>query len=280
VAVRKIPFSQSISVDGASGKCQASATAAICEMNIDVEESRIAIDLGMLIDVTVQKSERVNYVKDVYSTVYKTEGEYSKLPVEMCGVAMCANFTLSDSMSLEDAGISRGCTVIDSSGVANADEVQYDEGGRMTLSGKAKFTLLAQKEGEYVTYDVELPFRYTSQTPIKSSERIMGEPQPYVVFSRHRIDGERIGIDAEIYVSGCMSQTGDICVLDKVNFGDEIEKTSGGYVVCYPSRSDSLWSVAKRYGKAVSDIADRNGIANEYAYDNVQSLEGNSYLII
>lgn len=280
VVTRKIPFSQGVDVEGVGGKCQATASATVCEMSIDVEESRIAIDLGMLIDVTAHKNERVSYVKDVYSTVYKTEGEYSTLPVQLCGAAMCTNFTLSDSMTLEEAGMPRGCSVIDSSGVAVTEKVQYDADGRMTMSGKAKFNLLTQKDGEYAAYDIELPFKYSAITPITDGAHAMGEPMAYVVSTRHRVDGERVGIDAEIYVSGCMSQSGDISVLDKVNFGEEIERTRGGYVICYPSGSDSLWSVAKRYGKAVSDISERNGISNEHAYDSSESLKGNGYLII
>ncbi|MBE6584374.1 MAG: DUF3794 domain-containing protein [Ruminococcaceae bacterium] len=277
---RKLPFSQTLQVDGAQGRCQATARATVCELSLDVEDNRILIDVGMLIDATVNKSERVNYIKDVYSTVYKTDCQYRAIRLPWSSAVLNANFTLSDSVSLADTSISPEGSVLDCSGIATVESVTYDDNGRMTVTGKARFTLLLDKDNEYSSADVELPFKYSVDTAIKNGERTMSTVTPCVISSRARIDGERIGIDAEIGLAGNVLEMKDINVLDGVSFGDKIERSRGEYVICYPTKDDSLWSVAKRYGAPVSSLSQINHISEEHPYDSTDSLEGINYLVV
>lgn len=276
---RKLPFSQVVNVEGAEGRCQATAKATVCEMNIEVEDNRILIDVGLITDVTVRKSERVRYVKDVYSTVYKTECQYKPMKLYTKGTSFNTNFTFSDSESLEDAGIATECHVLDSSGIATLDSVGFDDNGRMTINGKIKFTLLMDKNGEYLCSDVEMPFKYSAEVGVQG-ENIINTICPTVISSRARIDGERVGIDAEISLCGGFAETMEISMLDGVSFGDEITRSNGELVLCYPSASDSLWSVAKRYGAAVSELVKNNRISNDTPYDAKESLEGINYLFV
>ncbi len=279
-ALRKLPFSRTLTVDGASGRCQAIAKATVCEMNLDVEDNRILIDLGLLIDATVNKAERINYVKDVYSTVYATECQYRSIRLPSNSNVISANFTLSDSASLEEAGIAQGNTVVDSSGIAMIESVQYDENGRMTVNGRARFSLLMEKDGEYSSSDMELPFKYTADTSLQNTDGSSASIAPSIISTRARIDGERVGIDAEIALLGSVCELKDISALDGVSFGDEISRVRGEYVICYPSKTDSLWSVAKRYGAPVSSLFKNNRISDEYSYDSPESLTGINYLIV
>ena len=248
-------------------------------MNLDVEDNRIIIDVGIITDVTVKKSERVRYVKDVYSTEYKTECKYTPIKIYDRGAPMSVNFTLSDSASLSDVGIGAECSVIDCSGIAEMSDVSYDDDGRMTATGKAKFTLLMDKNGEYCCSDVELPFRYSADVGVKG-ERTVNDLCPSVISCRARIDGERVGIDAEISLCGTLGEMTEISVLDSVSFGDEIVKDRGQFVICYPTSDDSLWSIAKRYGTTVSEIIKNNRISTDAQYDTKESLGGMKYLIV
>ncbi len=278
--MRKLAFSQTVAVEGASGRCQAVAKAVVCEMNLDVEDNRILIDLGLLVDAEVNKTERVHYVKDVYSTVYSTECRYRPIRLPYNGSVVNANFTLSDSASLSETGISQGSSIVDCSGVALIDGAQYDDSGRMIVTGKARFTLLLNKDGENSCSDVELPFKYTADIPVSDTDKAAIAMTPEVISSRARIDGERVGIDAEISLSGGAYEMKDISVLDSVSFGDEIERSRGEYVICYPSKNDSLWSVAKRYGAPVASLSRNNRITDDYDYDSPESLTGINYLVV
>ena len=277
--MRKLPFSQTLTAEGAVGRCNASAKATVCEMNLDVEENRILIDVGMLTDVTVIKNERVRYVKDVYSTQYNTECQYKSMKLSSNAFAINSNFTLSDSVSLADTGIAAECSVIDCSGVAMIEGVTYNENGRMTANGKARFTLLLDRGGEYVCSDVELPFKYSADAGERGEDSVCALNSS-VISSRARIDGERVGIDAEIGIGGHIVDVREIKVLDEVSFGDEIIRGKGEILIYYPSKSDSIWSVAKRYGSTVSELLKKNRISDDAPYDSNQTLSGINYLIV
>ena len=148
----------------------------------------------------------------------------------------------------------------------------------MTASGKARFAMLMEKNGEYLISDIEMPFRYCADVGVKSdaADTLCAT----VISCRARMDGERVGIDAEISLCGTFCQSKQISVLDEVSFGEELVKPQGEFVLCYPSRTDSLWSVAKRYGVAVSELAKKNKTANDVPYDLRESLDGISYLFV
>lgn len=275
---RKMPFSQSVVVDGVDSQSSASAQAVVTEMNINVEDGRVCIDVGMIIDAAANKSEDVTYIKDVYSTSHRTDCRYKTVTPRGIANAFVGNFTLSDSMSLEEAGISPECSVSDVMGTVFSEEISF-EGGKCSVSGKAKFNMLLKRDGEYSCSDVELPFRYSTDTNMQAENAgamVSGE----VISARARIDGERIGIDSEISMCGNMWHNCDIKLLDDVDFGEELKFSRGEYVVCYPSRDDTLWSVAKRYGATISSLSQNNKISASDSPDSSDSLDGINYLII
>ena len=104
------------------------------------------------------------------------------------------------------------------------------------------------------------------------------------VNSRGRIDGERIAVDSEIYINGSTYGEEKINALSALHFGELVNADNGSIVVCYPSRTDSLWSVGKRYHttakKLISDnpqISKNESVADT---DISKPLESAKYLII
>lgn len=280
VITRKIPFSQAIMTDGISHGDEASARATVCEMGISVEEGRIAVDLGMLIECHAAKSDAVKYVKDVYSTTHRVSSEYKMLDFPSRERAVNGNFTLSDSMTLEKAGIMPSASVVDVVGSVYPEAYSFD-GDRCIINGRAKYDLLIDNEGEYSSAVVELPFRYETSAPdnytaVDADALFSGE----VISTRARIDSERIGIDSEISMSGCCFENAQTRILDGVSFGEEIGRGVGEYTVCYPEKDESLWSVAKRYGAPISAVVSTNKLASDHMLDSKDSLAGVKYLMI
>ena len=78
---------------------------------------------------------------------------------------------------------------------------------------------------------------------------------------RTRCDGERLGIDSEIFVRGSGWRETACQMPERVTFGERFIPAKGEWIICYPSFGDSLWSVAKRYGVSTESLAERNGIA-------------------
>lgn len=276
-AMRKIPFSQSVPCEGVDAGCSVCAWGTVCDMGITVEDGKIGIDVGVILETAAMRGESVAYVKDIYSTSRKTQNEYKALRYSCAGAAFGGNFTLSDSKSLEEAGIgSPDVRVVDVIGTVYPEEQSF-EGGRCVVSGKAKFTLLMEREGEYSSADLEMPFRYDAGAGNGMSAAICrGE----VISVRARMDGERIGIDAEIGISGRAWDCAKLCMADSFGFGEEIRRAKGEFVLCYPSGEDTLWSVAKRYGATLSGLTEANGLSSEVSPDDHDSLDGVDYLVI
>ena len=273
---RKIPISQSIPLDGAEANSGLSARGSVVEMNITVEEGRIGISAGVLIEVEACIKEKVRYLKDVYSTERKADNGYKTVLIAESGTAVVGNFTLSDSRSLEEVGIGANSRVIDVSGVAYPEE--YDLGdGKCAILGRARFFILYERDGEYSSSEIELPFSYKTSA-VGDFDRAHFACD--VISARTRIDGERIGIDAEVLVSGVASAYVNEEMLESVGFGDERERGRGEIVICYPSPDDTLWSVAKRYGAKLETLAENNGIDVSSPPDDKKLLDGVKYLVV
>jgi hypothetical protein len=77
-----------------------------------------------------------------------------------------------------------------------------------------------------------------------------------------------------------ISSPGKIEMLDSVCFGEENESARGEYIICYPSKSDSIWSVAKKYGKTVNSLARQNKLKGIETPDSRATLDGVHFLIV
>ena len=274
--MRKIPISGNVGVEGARVGDSACAKGSVCELNVTVEEGRIGIDAGVLPEVQVAHSEGVRYVKDVYSASRKSENEYKTVGIPTDAVCFGGNFTLSDSASLDEAGIAPGARIIDASGIASVEDYSF-EGGKCNVSGKAKFSMLTEKDGEFGVNEIELPFSYKSAVGGELS-RAMCECE--VISVRARADGERVGVDAEIGVSGAAYAIKNEKMLANAAFGDEIESPRGDIVVCYPAGEDTLWSVAKRYGAVLEGLRAGNKLSSDVSPDAEDSLKKVNFLVI
>lgn len=271
---RKIPFTGVVAIEGVTAGCQVSAAGTLSELGVTVEDNRIVTDAVVILTARACREGRVDYVKDAFSTSRRSICDYSAIPVATAGLEFGGNFTLSDSVLLDEIGTSRDAKIIDVCGASFVEDA-LPEDGRCVVSGKARFTLLCEKEGEFSTADVELPFRYEVKG-VADSALCSAE----VITARARSDGERVGIDAEIAVRGSLWCADALKMPRRIAFGEEIVRDRGALVICYPSKDDSLWSVAKRYGVKVGALAERNGIANAEVFDSAGSLADARYLML
>ncbi len=274
--VRKMPFSQNIPIEGVSFDCNAYASGTVSELSVSVEEGRISIDAGVIIQAEAQKNENIGYVKDMYSTVCDTECEYRQLGVPVAKGSFNGNFTLSDSLSLEEAGINPASGIVDCTGTAYVEDCAHEK-GKCVISGKGKFSLILERDNEYSTNEIEFPFKYELDCP----EGTVGtDCRADVISCRARLDGERIGIDAEIAICGRNFGIENISALTAVHFGEQLKGSCGEYVICFPAKDDTLWSVAQRYRTHISSLIDANQLSDNCSPDAPASLEGINYLII
>lgn len=273
--LRKLPFSSDIECVDAREGDSAAVRATVASLTVDVEEGRIAIFAELACECTVCKDVKVVYVKDVYSTAYETECRTRNVEHYCNSDAFCANFSLNETVPMEKAGLSEGMRVVDVTGRATADG-KLSETGRIT--GNAVFNLLCEKNGEYFETEISVPYSYDRAAGDNFSGRV--ECSADVLCARVRMDGERAAIDAEISLCGCVKDTCSLSALESVSFGDGIARSGAECTVCYPTDTDSLWSVAKRYSVPVSSIRGENKLESGVAEDSRESLGECDFLII
>lgn len=287
---RKIPFSQSVAVGGVTSTCVATACGYCSEITVQMDEGRLHLDVGVLTEVRAQQNETVTYVADLYSTRRESACRYAAYPAEMSLRAFNGNFTLSDSIPLTEANIEPSARVIDVTATAAPEELSCDSSkGRCLLTGKCHFHLLLQRDGEYSSAEVERPFRYEfDQSPSAKASPIPAEAESLssfdgnitVVNCRARMDGERVGFDAELAVSLRTHAPAPFTALTDIGFGGEITRKRGEYVICFPAPTDTAWSVAKRYHAPIAALTAANNLPVGVKIGDKDSLEGIQYLIV
>lgn len=289
---RKIPFSQAVETEGVTPACTATACGYCSEISVEMEDGQLHVDVGVICEARAQSNETVTYVKDLYSTRRESTCRYAVYPAEQALRAVNGNFTLSDSLPLSEAGIDPTARVVDITATAIPEGLTADPAkSRCVLTGKCRCHLILLRDGEYAIAEPELPFRYEfddsglmrSAVSLEKEDNT-GAPlfdgQVLVVNCRARMDGERVGIDAELAVSVRTRRPTPFTALVEALSGEEVTRHRGEYVICFPAPTDTVWSVAKRYHAPMAALTAANNLPAGIRPDGAESLEGVGYLIV
>lgn len=273
--VRKLAFTGSIPCTVATPGAECCVMGEVGELSVSVEPSFLHAEVGVVLQARVMSNRPASFIKDIFSTKKQAECRYDSYALPVAIRSLGGNFTQSDSASLAENGMSVG-SIVDVCGSAEAEQLQW-ENGKCTLSGMGHYIVLMADGGEVSAHEIELPWRYEFDC-----EREPGEWRAHmqVLSCRARVDGERIGIDAELACAIRTWETGQVSVLREVSFAETAHVRPGTFVVCYPGMQDSLWSVAKRYGSSLSTVRQANSLSADAPADDPASIEGCKYLIV
>ncbi len=287
---RKIPFSATVEMEGITPAATAMACGFCTDLSVEMEEGHIHVELGVIPEVRAQRNETVTYVKDLYSTRRRLMTRHASLPTESALRTLNGNFTLSDSLSLEELGLdtdsTAGANIADVTAQAVPESIAADsDKGRCILSGVCRAHLLLLRDGEYTSTTMNLPFRYEFDAP--AAQLALGEEADFdgmvtVLHCRGRSDGERVSVDAELAVSLRTHLPAPMVVLSAAaedTSPDRAPRRRGEYVICFPAPDDSLWTVAKRYAAPMAALTAANNLPSAPT-DSAESLEGIGYLIV
>lgn len=280
VALRRVPFTVTLDMPGVTPDCAACAYGACSELSVQVEEGRIHTDLGVMVEATAQRSEEISYTGDLFSTRSEGECRFADCTADRTLHVMQGNFTLSDSLSLAEAGIDPSAQIVDIQAAALPESVSCSK-GRSVLSGTCRFQLLLCRAGDWSMAEVSLPFRYESDLPVGAdAAQPAFDGTVTVITTRSRMDGERLGLDAELAVSLRLTEAKSLHMLAGIRFGADIPRNRGEYVICFPTPTDTLWTVARRYHAPLTALAAANELPASASPDSADSLAGMSYLIV
>ncbi len=273
---RKLPFSGSVEVDAARPGSECCVVGNCAELSVAVEETFMHAEVGVMLHANVMSNRPVRYTKDIFSTKRSSDCAYDEYALPVAIRAANGNFTQSDSVALSEVEIPAGGSIVDVCGSADAEQMSWER-GRCTLSGTAHYVVLMYADGEVSPHEITLPWKYELECAREPSD---WRARVQVLSCRARVDGERIGIDAEITCAAELWDTAQARVLRSVSYGEGVERAGGAFTVCYPSERDSLWSVAKRYATSLSAVRNANDLDADTPADDPTSIEGCKYLIV
>lgn len=273
---RKIPFSVSIDADGVDSAFEVCAKGFATDEKFDIEENGINCEMFISVCACAQKNDSFSYIKDAYSVKCTSRCEYQSADIPIALKCTNANITQSNSLPLDELKISPDAKIIDVNANARVDELDVDS-GKAVLRGECHYEVLHSLNDEYATTELSVPFKCELDlrgAALSSNSDLVQKTNADVISSKARSDGEKLLLDSEIAFSTVIGGSRSIDALSEMSFGDEIEKRKSEILICYPERSDTLWSVSKRYAEKTEKIKLQNAIA-----DADQSIK-KKYLII
>ncbi len=280
VIQRKIPIFANIPLRGADGDSSLFAKGSVSELSVIVDEGRISLEVGVVFDCMSCKNTLVTYTKDMYSTVCQSRCDYKKYKVVSEGGGSFGNFTSSEARTLEELGFPEGARLVDASGVACVDSVDF-ENMRIKLSGKVKYNVLLETEGEYSAKEVEMPFSFVGENKSGCENAFVCAE---VISTKGKIDGERISLDSEISVIFRIYGDTEISALEALHFGEAVSPNKNQAVVVFPNSEDSLWSISKKYyvmpEKIIKSNPELAKKTDSVDLDDVKSLASVHHIII
>ncbi|MBQ8416127.1 MAG: DUF3794 domain-containing protein [Clostridia bacterium] len=274
---RKIPFSQSVLTDGTEVNCECSAKGVCSDITVTVEDGRILCEVAVRIETKAIRNESVFYTRDAYSTEADGQTKYQTCHFPKLIKITEGNFSLNTMLPLEEAGIRSGQNVVDILLSPTLTELE-NENGKYILTGKCRCHAILAGEEDLGAQEFEIPLRYETQGSEEAVSTYEATVTP--LSCRVRMDGERIGIDAELAVSLIAMGETKITYLSEAVFDQPLSHSGAFYTVCYPSTEDTLWSVAKRYHQSVATVSEANPLPPSTAADSHESLAGVSYLLV
>ena len=277
VMMRKLPFSELVEIDGLTKDAGLSARGFCPDLSVEVEEGQLHVECAALLEIFAQSTQKHSYIKDIYSTRQDSSERYSTRRVHCAEKSINTNFTLSESLLISESGIDGAAQIADVCGSAVVEALRC-ESDRCIITGKAHFHLLLCAGGEYSFSELDLPFRY--EVDCRGCDKVvLCDSDAEIISCRARMDGERIGIDAEIAIMLRIAKEEELVMLDGVEFKREVVRRRGEYVVCFPSPDDTLWSVAKRYHAPMAMLTVANDLPSAEP-DDKNTLDGIGYLIV
>jgi len=274
---RRIPFVQDVPCDGAAVNCDCCATGICSDLQISVEENRILCEADVCLQAQAQHNRHVSFTRDVYSTEAECDTKYGTATVARALKCISGNVSVNATLSLEEAGIRSGMTVIDLNVTPGAPAAEYD-GGKYVVSGRCRCQAILTDGEDYAAQEFEIPYRYECEGGADEVKdwRISVE----AISWRVRNDAERISVDAELSMALATRGESEIRMLREAQLGDTLTQHGSVYTVCYPASDDTLWSVAKRYHRSVDAVSTMNGLSDAPRADSQESLAGIKYLLV
>ena len=250
--LRKLPLDGVMEWEGSHEDC--CVRAVVSEVQIHVEEGSLLCDVSVILDGRSLAQTPVVFVDDAYSLEQESECIYGEYRTPVALVCENGNFSQSERISMNEAGIPEGARVVQSFGSAWFEACKVSDGSYQ-LCGKSRYGLICEKDGEYSAAEVVLPLRYEIKGDGAMAEGF--DATATVMSSRVRSEGDTLCVDTEWSVSADLVGSRTVTALREIRLGEPLSRSGSTMTVYYPAAEDTPWTVAKKYHVVPESIAER-----------------------
>lgn len=284
--VRRLPFSVTVPLptDVAGNTGEACAYADCTALSCRVEDGKMLCAVSVLPHARLTRTDKLTFVSDCYSVERHTDCEFKSRRYLRPLISHNGNMTHTASFALADVGLPAGALPFDTTADVSSVQISVDR-GRLVLEGDCHYTTLwRQSDGETGSCEYHLPLRYElpGDGARMMAEGTSLEAQTHLTLlnSRVRGEGEKISLDAEWAICAAVYLPGSVTSVATVEMGEALPESGTAYIICFPEKGDSLWSVAKRYHAPLRALASANALTGALPADDAGSLEGAGFIMI
>lgn len=251
---KKLPFEGTVDFEETVSGALCSVRGDVTELAVNLTDGRAELSVSVSLTAYTAENREVSYVSDAYSVDRVSECERSEYFLPVCGALSSGNFSQSERRPLSDTDIPEGARLIEMLPKIIFEECVYN--GRYVMTGKGRYIILWERDGEYGASEIEIPVRYeTDGRELPSPVYSYGGS---VISCRGRIDGELLCIDSEISVELCAVGGERIEAVSDITLGEELVREKNRMVVYFPADGETPWEVAKKYHVRADSLSAEN----------------------
>lgn len=261
---KRFPVSDTVELGGvgrdfdcrAWGRCTSVSVSA--ERSEDERSTRLLCDATVVFEAEARKNVSATVSEDAFSTLCECECGVKEYELPYCMRTVCTTFSFSHSLPLSDVGVDADGEIVDLCGDAAIEKVESAH-GKCTAVGVCRASAVISGP-EVQSTEFDLPFRY--EFDAEAGDIADFDATATVTSLKSRAEGENMAVDCEISLALSVFGKNAVGVVDTLTLNKNKphpdDRSGASFVIFYPDKSDSLWSVAKRYHTPLSRLTEAN----------------------
>ena len=257
---------------GEQYECTANISLSSLKTDIDIDQygdnKMLNVDFVLQIEVAAYKNNEHEIVVDAYAPKFENSVSNEIMKVQRYKGIYRDVRKIEDSIELEESMLMMD-EVMDIAGIAIISSVSVGDSG-ITIESSAELSVMVKGgEGEIQEIACSIPIK----TDISTGEKIIGgtaDVTGRILSVEAFIDAGKL--TAKVSVSHeCVVFENEVLNIARAVIVDPEVPKSGKkdvqMIIYYPGKSESLWSVAKKYDSQVSKIMKYNKLESQYIGD-------------
>lgn len=265
--IRRIPVSGEAIAEGATENCVCTGNICITSLayrkaeDASGEDRTAEIDFSYSAYFDAYKNVKSEITTDMYSTEYESSTEMKTLSYRCAVSGKSFNFSDSACTELPDDDLTTVAAIRAGATVTGAEK----SGGKLIFTGNTEIYAILSGGGVYMGKMFSSPFRAETDATMIPDDFDFSANASVIDIKGRTADG-KLCADMEIMISYIVfgkKECNSVSVLSLMR--DKPRKTDRGakIIMYYPSKGETLWDIAKKYGTTEAEIASANGLSGE-----------------